>query len=202
MQHGHDASHFACAHALTLTDRQSARAFWPVRLSTQVCALSSLSALLRLARLLGSRGSSARASWLFSRLAPLLGPSGFALALVWLGTQLPAQLDSALPQRSAWPRLSSAWLRSEHVGCWHCLAQISSDQLRSASARHSTAICLATAISASPLPYQFGFDVSRQQVWFLGGTKTEHISFLRLSPFQKGILKHSGPVERGTRLHP
>ena len=52
-QHGHDASHFACAHALTLTGRQSARAFWPVRLSTQVCSL--FSRLCSGSRLLGSR---------------------------------------------------------------------------------------------------------------------------------------------------
>ena len=177
MQHGHNASHFACAHALTLTGRQSARAFWPVRLSTQICSLTLGSAL---ARDCSARGSSARASWLFSRLAPLLGPSGFALALVWLGTQLPAQLDSALPQRSAWPRLSSAWPRSEHVGCWHCLAQISSDQHR-----------LGTALlSASPLPslplrcLTNLVSTSRQQVWFFGGTKTEQISLL-ITPDRK-----------------
>ena len=75
-QHGHDASHFACAHALTLTGRQSARAFWPVRLSTQVCALSSLGSAparetARLSRLLRSRvvallsaRASARPEWL------------------------------------------------------------------------------------------------------------------------------------------
>ena len=117
------------------------------------------------ARDCSARGSSARASWLFSRLAPLLGPSGFALGLVWLGTQLPAQLDSALPQRSAWPRLSSAWPRSEHVGCWHCLAQISSDQ-------HQLGTAL---LSASPLPslplrcLTNLVSTSRQQVWFFGG---------------------------------
>ena len=127
-----------------------------------------------LARDCSARGSSARASWLFSRLAPLLGPSGFALALVWLGTQLPAQLDSALPQRSAWPRLSSAWPRSEHVGCWHCLAQLSSDQHR-----------LGTALlSASPLPslpYQFGFDVAATSLVWGGEQKpnTFHLRALR-----------------------
>ena len=142
------------------------------------------------ARDCSARGSSARASWLFSRLAPLLGPSGFALALVWLGTQLPAQLDSALPQRSAWPRLSSAWPRSEHVGCWHCLAQISSDQHR-----------LGTALlSASPLP---SLPLRCGNKFGLGGGNTNRTHFIcghYARP--KGILKHSGPVERGTRLHP
>jgi len=123
------------------------------------------------ARDCSARGSSARASWLFSRLAPLLGPSGFALALVWLGTQLPAQLDSALPQRSAWPRLSSAWPRSEHVGCWHCLAQLSSDQHRIGTAllqhcylpRHCH-LCLSAALP-------FGFDVVATSLVFWGGNK-------------------------------
>ena len=79
VQHGHNASHFACAHALTLTGRQSARAFWPVRLSTQVCALSSLGSAparetARLSRLLRSRvvallsaRASARPEWLCFR---------------------------------------------------------------------------------------------------------------------------------------
>ena len=155
------------------------------------------------ARDCSARGSSARASWLFSRLAPLLGPSGFALGLVWLGTQLPAQLDSALPQRSAWPRLSSAWPRSEHVGCWHCLAQLSSDQHRIGTAllqhcylpRHCH-LCLSAA-----LPIWFRRRGNKFGFW--GGTKTEHISFAGITHArQKGILKHSGPVERGTRLHP
>ena len=144
-----------------------------------------------LARDCSARGSSARASWLFSRLAPLLGPSGFALALVWLGTQLPAQLDSALPQRSAWPRLSSAWLRSEHVGCWHCLAQISSDQHRlgtallSASPLPSLPLrCLTNLVSTSRVN-KFGFG---------GGTKTEYIHLCRHYARQKGILKHSGQL--------
>ena len=135
--------------------------------------LSLLSALLRLATArLAAPPLARRGSSLGSRLCS----ARVALLYVWSGSARNFQLSltrhchSAPALGLATAQLGLATLRARGL-----LALLSSAQLRSASARHSTAICLATAISASPLPYQFGFDVAATSLVFWGGTKAEHI---------------------------
>ena len=138
----------------------------------------------------GSRDCSALAAPPLARRGSSLGSrlcsARVALLYVWSGSARNFQLSLTRHCHSA-PALglATAQLGLATLGARGLLALLSSAQLRSASARHSTAICLATAISASPLPYQFGFDVAATSLVLGGGTQTEHISFAGITHDRK-----------------